>query len=293
VQAGLAALTLGSLWFDLQGAAAGLARAVALWELPAEEDARGARPLAPVRRGVRFEGVAYRHPDGTPALEQVSFEARVGALTAVVGPAGAGKTTLAMLVPRYLEATRGRVLADGVDVAGVTRASLRDQVSFVFQETVLFDGTIAENLRLGAPAADEAALWRALADARAEDFVRALPVGLATRVGRGGSQLSVGQRQRLAIARALVRETPILILDEPTSALDPETEQALVQSLRQAGRERLVLVVAHRLSTIRAADQILFLEAGRVVEQGTHDELVARPGGAYRPSSSSSRAARP
>ena len=280
--AALAALQLGSLWFDLQGAAAGLERVFGLLDLPAESDAPEAPPLAPLREGVRFEGVSYRHPDGTVAVDDVSFEARVGELVAVVGPAGSGKTTLAHLLPRYLAPTSGRVLADGVDLASVSLASLRAQVSYVFQETWLFDGTIAENVRLGAPGASDEAVARALRLARAEEFVAHLPAGLATRVGRGGSQLSVGQRQRLAIARALVRETPILILDEPTSALDPETEQALVGSLREAGRGRLVLVIAHRLSTIRSADRILFLEAGRLLEQGSHDELAARPGGAYR-----------
>jgi len=281
-QAAIAALSLGSLWFELQGAAAGLERVFGLLDLPAEADAPGAPPLAPLRGELRCERVGYRHPDGTLAVDDVTFQARVGELVAIVGPAGAGKTTLAHLLPRYLEPTSGRVLADGVDLASVSLASLRAQVSYVFQETWLFDGTIEENLRLGAPEASGGALARALRLARADEFVASLPQGLATRVGRGGSQLSVGQRQRLAIARALVRETPILILDEPTSALDPGTEQALVASLREAGRGRLVVVIAHRLTTIRAADRILFLEAGRLVEEGTHAELAARPGGAYR-----------
>lgn len=280
--AALAALQLGSLWFELQGAAAGLERVFGLLDLPAEADPPGARALPPVREGVRFEGVSYRHADGTVAVDGVSFTARVGELVAIVGPAGAGKTTLAQLLPRYLAPTAGRILADGVDLATVSLASLRAQVSYAFQETWLFDGTIEENVRLGAPAASEEAVARALRLARADELVARLPQGLATRVGRGGSQLSVGQRQRLAIARALVRETPILVLDEPTSALDPETEQALVDSLREAGRGRLVLVIAHRLSTIRSADRILFLENGRLVEEGSHHELAARPGGAYR-----------
>jgi ABC-type multidrug transport system fused ATPase/permease subunit len=282
VQAGLAALVLGTLWFRLQGAAAGLERAFWLFDLPAEEDPPGARPLDPLRRGVRFEQVSFRHADGTPALEDIDFEARIGELVALVGPAGAGKTTLVHLLPRYLEPTGGRVLADGVDLASVPRAALRAQVSTVFQDTWLFDGSVLDNVRLGAPDATPDGVARALRLARADDFVAQLPGGLAARVGRGGGQLSVGQRQRLAIARALVRETPILILDEPTSALDPETETALVASLREAGRDRLVLVVAHRLSTIRAADRILFLDHGRIVEQGTHDQLMARAGGAYR-----------
>jgi ABC-type multidrug transport system fused ATPase/permease subunit len=281
-QAALAALALGTLWFELQGAAAGLARVFWLLDLPAESDPPGARDLPRIREGVRFEAVGHHYPDGTPSLDGVTCEARLGELVAVVGPAGAGKTTLAQLLPRYLEPTAGRVVVDGVDLANVTRSSLRAQVSYVFQETWLFDSSVEENLRLGASDASPQQLARALSLAQADGFVSRLPEGLATRIGRGGSRLSVGERQRLAIARALVRDTPILILDEPTSALDPETEQALVASLREAGRGRLVVVIAHRLSTIRSADRILFLEAGRLVEQGSHDELATRPGGAYR-----------
>lgn len=282
VQAAIAAVTLGALWFDLQGASAGLERVFFLMDQPAESDAANARPFTGLREGIRFEGVGYRYPDGTRALEDISFEARVGTLTAVVGPAGSGKTTLAHLAARFLEPSAGRVLLDGTDARAWTRDSLRQRISYVFQETFLFDGTIADNLRLGAPDASDERLWRALEQARAKEFVSQLPQGLDTRVGRGGSQLSVGQRQRVSIARALVRDADLLILDEPTSALDPETEAALVESLHAAGRERLVLVVAHRLSTIRSAHEILFLEDGRIVESGTHAALLARPGGAYR-----------
>jgi ABC-type multidrug transport system fused ATPase/permease subunit len=282
VQAAIAAVTLGALWFDLQGASAGLERVFFLMDQPAERDAANARAFTGLREGLRFDRVGYRYPDGTRALQDIDFEARVGTLTAVVGPAGSGKTTLAHLAARFLEPGEGRVLLDGADARTWTRDSLRQRISYVFQETFLFDGTIAENLRLGAPDASDERLWRALEQARAKHFVSQLPQGLATRVGRGGSQLSVGQRQRISIARALVREADLLILDEPTSALDPETETALVESLHAAGRDRLVLVVAHRLSTIRSAHQILFLEDGRIVESGTHAELLARPGGAYR-----------
>ncbi len=282
VQATIAAVTLGSLWFDLQAASAGLERVFFLMDQPSDCDTASARPLPALRRGVRFEAVDYRYRDGTIALQNVSFEARVGELTAVVGPAGSGKTTLAHLFARFLTPTGGSISFDDANARDCTIDSLRAGIAYVFQETFLFDGTIEDNLRLVAPDASEAQLHRALEQARASEFILRLPDGLRTRVGRGGSQLSVGQRQRLAIARALVRDAMILILDEPTSALDPDTEAALVQSLREAGRDRLVLVVAHRLSTIRAANQILFLEEGRLVEGGTHAELLARPGGAYR-----------
>ena len=276
-----ACLDLGALWIRLQDSAAGLERVFFLMDLRDEAD--GGRVALPrLARSVRFESVGYRYDDGTEALRDVSLEMRPGEVTALVGPAGSGKTTLAALVPRFLTPTSGRVLWDDRDVADVTVDSVREQVAFVFQETALFDETVAANLRLGRPDATDDELRRAAEQAGASEFIERLPARYETRLGAAGGKLSVGQKQRLAIARALVCEAPVLILDEPTSALDPETEQRLVTSLRSAGAGRLVLVIAHRLSTIRAADQIVFLEDGRVAETGTHDALMARPDGAYR-----------
>jgi len=295
VQIGFFAVELGALWIRLQESAPGLHRVFFLMDLPSERDPEDAFALPPARgidgaesaarradAGVRFDAVSFRFADGTRALDDVSVQARRGEVTALVGPAGAGKTTLASLVPRFHDPSTGRVLLDGVDLARVRRDSLRDRIAFVFQETVLFDDTVLENVRLGNPRASEAEVWQALERAGAADFVRDLPDGLATRLGRAGGKLSVGQKQRLAIARALVREADVLIFDEPTSALDPETEQRLVAALRDAGRTRVVLVIAHRLSTIRSADQIVFLESGRIRERGRHEELMALPDGAYR-----------
>ncbi len=276
-----ACIEVGALWVRVQASAAGLERVFFLMDLPAETDPPDAICLPSLREAIRIEDAGFVYPDGTRALEDVSLELRRGSVTALVGPAGAGKTTLAYLIPRFAAPSRGRVLFDGVDVAQARLDSLRRQVAFVFQETLLFDATVAENLRIGRPDASDTELARALRQAGAEDFVRRLPQGLATPLGRAGGQLSVGQKQRLSIARALVRDAPVLILDEPTSALDPTTERQLVASLREASRDRVVVVIAHRLSTIRAADQILFLDGGRVVERGSHEELMQRDG-AYR-----------
>ncbi|MEX2206213.1 MAG: ABC transporter ATP-binding protein, partial [Myxococcota bacterium] len=249
IQIGVFAVMFGSLWFTLQTAAPGLERVFFLMDLEPERDPTPARELPRVQRSLAFEDVDFAWPDGTPALRGVSFEAKLGQVTAIVGPAGAGKTTLIYHVPRFLRPQRGRVRVDGVDLAGVTRASLRAQIAFIFQESALFDGTLEENLRLANPNASELELRRALAISGADEFVRRLPDGLATRLGRAGAGLSVGQKQRLSIARGLLRDAPILILDEPTSALDPDTERRLLAALRGAARERIVLVVAHRLST--------------------------------------------
>ena len=273
---------VGALWIRVQESSVGLDRVFFLMDLPGEQDATGSTPAPPLERSVRIDAVGFRYPDGTAALEDVAFEARVGELTALVGPAGAGKTTIAYLLPRFIEPHSGRVLFDERDVSEATLASIRDQVSFVFQETVLFDATVEENIRIGNPNATDEEVRRAAHVAGADEFVRALPEGYATRLGRSGGKLSVGQKQRLSIARALVRPARILVLDEPTSALDPETEQRLVAALRAASRDRLVLVIAHRLSTIRAADQILYVDEGRIVERGSHEELMALPDGAYR-----------
>jgi len=280
LQVALSSGSLGSLWIQLQESAPGLNRVFYLMDQPNEEDPPGARPLARIVRGIELRGVHFTYPDGTVALRGIDLELPVGKVTAICGSAGAGKTTLAQLVPRFLVPTGGTLSADGIDLSSVTFGSLREQIGFVFQENLMIRGTVAENIRLGRPDADDVEVRRAAQLAGAHEFITRLPRGYETVLGRDGGTLSVGQKQRISIARALVRDCAVLILDEPTSALDPATERRLVESLRAASAQRAVLVIAHRLSTIRNADQIAFMEQGTIVELGSHEELMRR-GGAY------------
>jgi len=243
----------------------------------------GAKVLAPLREGVEFRNVAfgYEDGDGKPTLHDVSFRVAAGQVAALVGLSGAGKTTLVNLIPRFYDVTGGAVLIDGVDVRDVTLASLRAQVGIVTQETVLFDDTIAVNIAYGSPAASRAEIEAAARAANAHEFILAQPLGYATRIGERGQKLSGGQRQRLAIARALLKNSPILILDEATSALDAESEGLVQDALTNLMRNRTAFVIAHRLSTVRKADQIVALEGGRVAEIGRHADLLGRPDSVY------------
>ena len=249
--------------------------------MPGEEDL-GTKVLPRIERGVEFRDVGFVYPDGRRALSGIDLTASIGQILAIAGPTGAGKTTLASLIPRYRIATEGEVLIDGVNANDATLESLRGQVTYVFQETQLFSDSIADNIRFGKPDASAEEVERVARIAGAHDFIAALPDGYDTRLGTSMSKLSVGQKQRLAIARGLLRDSRILILDEPTSALDPETEEYLVRSLHEAARDRLVIIIAHRLSTIASADKIVFLEDGTLRESGSHDELMALPDGHYR-----------
>ncbi|MCA0366678.1 MAG: ABC transporter ATP-binding protein/permease [Proteobacteria bacterium] len=241
--------------------------------LPRPADARGA--------SVAFENVGFRHDARANGLENVSFYAAPGTTTALVGPSGAGKSTIVKLALRLLDPQEGRVLIDGHDARDVTQASLRAAVALVPQDVALFNDTLAANIAFARPDADEAQVWAAAEAAELADFIRGLPDGMATKVGERGLKLSGGERQRVGIARALLADPCILILDEATSALDSRTEAAIQKTLRKARNGRTTLVVAHRLSTVADADQILVLKAGRIVERGAHHELVARQGGEY------------
>jgi ATP-binding cassette subfamily B protein/subfamily B ATP-binding cassette protein MsbA len=223
---------------------------------------------------VSFESVSFTYADDRRILDSISFEARPGELVALVGLTGAGKTTIASLIPRFFEPTSGRVLVDDVDVARYSLTSLREQIALVPQQPLLFTGTIADNIRYGRLDGSDQEVEAAARDARVHDFVSALPDGYQTRVYEGGATLSGGERQRIGIARALLKAAPILILDEPTSAVDAISEGAIFDTLRRLRAGHTMLVIAHRLSTIRDATRILVLDDGRLIAQGPHRELI-------------------
>jgi ABC-type multidrug transport system fused ATPase/permease subunit len=269
------------VWIGLQPLIAQARRVFAMMDLRQEEDI-GDDTLPAITRGVEFQDVGLVYPDGRRALEDVSLRASVGEVVAFAGPTGAGKTALAYLIPRYHMASEGRVLIDGHDVNRATIDSLRGQITYVFQETETLAASIGDNIRYGAPGAGIEDVERVAKAVGIHDFISALPGGYETQLGTTSSKLSVGQKQRIAIARGLIRDTPIMILDEPTSALDPETEADLVAALREAAKSRLVIIIAHRLSTIAHADNIVFLADGHVHEQGSHEELMGIENGSYR-----------
>jgi subfamily B ATP-binding cassette protein MsbA len=243
----------------------------------------GAVKLARFEKAIHFDNVSFRYPsvpDGF-MLDSIQLEVKLGQVLALVGSSGGGKTTLANLVPRFYDATGGAVRIDGRDIRDLRLASLRDKISIVAQDTFLFNDTVAANIGYGLRHAAPEQIHEAARNAMAEEFILQLPQSYDTIIGERGTKLSGGQRQRLAIARALLKNAPILILDEATSHLDTESERLVQKALQNLMAHRTVIVIAHRLSTVRRADKIVVLDQGRITETGTHDELISH-GGIYQ-----------
>ena len=272
-----------SLWGRAQDMAVGLGRVFEVLDLePDIEDAPDARAVPLFRTAVKFRNVGFGYLPGRPVLTDIDLEAKPGTVTAIVGPTGSGKSTMMSLLLRLADPDTGSIEIDGTDLKDLQVDSLRAQIALATQENILFSDTVLENIRYAAPGATRQAAVDAAKVACADDFIAALPNGYDTPLGERATKLSSGQRQRIVIARAVVKDAPILILDEPTAALDAETELAVLGNLKAWGRGRCIFLITHRLSTIRQADTVAYLRDGRLRETGTHDALMARPDGAYR-----------
>jgi len=245
-----------------------------------EEDAGTVVLTKPLSGDVCYDNVSFSYSSSQPTLKDISFHARSGEMIALVGPTGAGKSTIVNLLIRFYEHGGGQILMDGHPLTSLRREDLRRNIALVTQESFLFNGTVAENLRMGLPTATDAQLWKVLAAANADDFVQRMPKGLDTQVGERGVRLSVGEKQRVAIARALLKNPPILVLDEATASVDTATEKLIQEALDRLLANRTSFVIAHRLSTVRHADQILVIDRGQIIERGKHEDLLLQ-GGLY------------
>ncbi|MCL4860105.1 MAG: ATP-binding cassette domain-containing protein, partial [Caldilineaceae bacterium] len=273
---------ISMLWANIQSAIAGAERIFDLMdERPDIDERLDARAMSAITGRVVYANVHAEYEPGEPVLRGIDLAAEPGETVAIVGPTGAGKTTLVNLLPRFYDVTEGRVTIDGVDVRDVTLASLRQQIGVVLQDSFLFSDTVMNNIRFGRPGATDEEIIAAAKLARAHDFIERLPQGYQTKLGERGGGLSQGQRQLLSIARAALAEPRILILDEATSSVDTRTERQIQAALEQLMAGRTSFVIAHRLSTIRNADQVLVLVQGEIVERGRHEALLAKRGVYY------------
>ena len=278
---GFAARDLGLYWIQLQKNVSAIRRVFFFIDFTSEAD-RGGDSLRSLNKDIVLESVNFSYSEDVPVLKDINLKFGLNEVVAIVGPTGAGKSTLAYVLPGYIRPNTGTIKFDNQDVSNVPVNQIREKITYVFQEHMLFSESIRSNLLLAKPDATEEDLLSACKMAGATDFLEDLPQGLDTNVGKSGDTLSVGQKQRLSIARGILRDTPVLILDEPTAALDPKTENMLVSGLRQFARNRLVIVIAHRLSTIKEADRIIFLDDGKVLDIGDHDTLMKNEQGQYR-----------
>ena len=270
------------LWTQIQSAIAGGERIFSLLdEVPDVQDKEDATVLPKIEGLVELEDVWAEYVEGEPVLKGINLTAKPGQTVAIVGPTGAGKTTIANLIPRFYDITGGSLKIDGHDVRDVTAASIRSQIAVVLQDSFLFSDTVMENIRFGRPDATDEEVIAAAKLAHADSFVDNLPDGYQTELGERGSGLSAGQRQLLAIARAALAEPQILILDEATSSVDTRTERLIQAALEQLLAGRTSFVIAHRLSTIRSADQVIVIDDGKIVERGDHETLLAAKGFYY------------
>lgn len=271
------------MWMTAQDMAMGLRRVFDILDIePEVVDDPDAVPLARLQLEIRFEGVRFSYEPDRPVLDDVSFTAAPGTITAIIGPTGSGKSTLMSLLLRLYDPESGSITIDGKDLRRYQVESLRRNIAIALQENVLFHMSVRDNIRYVAPTATDVEIREAIRVACMDDYVSGLPNGLDTILSDRGGKLSTGQRQRLSIARAVVRDTPILVLDEPTAALDAATEHRVMENLAAWGEGRAIFLITHRISTIRRAGNILYLDGGRIVESGDHGELMARDGGRYR-----------
>lgn len=271
--------SLAGLYGRLRSAVGGVQRVFEMLDFrPSVQDSAQALTISTVNRGITFEDVSFGYEENTPVLEQISLDIHAGEILALVGPSGAGKSTVFNLIPRFYDPTSGRVQIDGLDLRSITQSSLRAQIAIVPQETILFGGTIRENILYGRLGATDVEMKTAAKAANAHDFIMELPKRYETTIGERGAKLSGGQRQRIAVTRAILKDPRVLLLDEATSSLDSESEHLVQEALDQLMRNRTTIIIAHRLSTIKAAHRIAVLDRGHITELGSHDELMKLDG---------------